>query len=248
MKPSTAHVVSAISCLVIFACTISLMLPLLTLTLEERGTSSLIIGILGALTGGGILISAPLAPLITRRFNVPLTMVFLFIIIAVCFVSYKVWEDSIIVWFVLRAITAIAGGLIFVISEAAITAAAPVGKRGVVLGIYATGFSIGFAIGPLIIATVGIHGWMPYLIAAVLTLSPSILILTVGIGTISEGKRQRPSFLNLFCRSPLPFACAFAVGACETTVYDLLPPYARKLGMDINFHSPAVVFQISDSA
>ena len=232
---AAARIASAITCLVIFSFTISLMLPLLALTLEERGTSPLIIGILGAITGGGILISAPLAPAITRRFGASQTVLLMFVITAACFIGYKIWEDSLTVWFLLRTIAALAGGLIFVIAEAAITATAPAGKRGVVLGIYAAGFSFGFALGPLVIAVVGIQGWTPYIIAAIFTLAPSILVCTVGIGTLPDDKKTPlPPFISLFRSSPLPFLCAFAVGACETTIYDLLPPYARKLGLEIS--------------
>ena len=203
---ATARIASAITCLVIFSFTLSLMLPLLALTLEERSTSPLIIGILGAITGGGILISAPLAPVITRRFGASQTVLFMLVITAACFIGYKIWEDSLTIWFLLRTIAALAGGLIFIIAEAAITAAAPAGKRGVVLGIYAAGFSFGFALGPLVIAVVGIQGWMPYIIAAIFTLAPSILVYTVGIGTLpDDGKTPLPPFIGLFRSSPLPF-------------------------------------------
>ena len=87
------------------------------------------------------------------------------------------------------------------------------GKRGVVLGIYAAGFSFGFALGPLVIAVVGIQGWMPYIIAAIFTLAPSILVYTVGIGTLpDDGKtplRRLSAFFGVArCRFCAPLRLA----------------------------------------
>ena len=223
---------SAIASLTVFACTISLSLPLLTLTLEARGESSTIIGLLGALTGIGIIIGAPLAPAIATKWGAQNTLKIMLTVIGASFIAYKLFEDSLLAWFIIRFLSSVAGALVFTLSEATIAAASPAPRRGMILGVYAASFSAGFAVGPIILLAAGTSGWPPYLAAAALTALAVFITQLSGRSVLEEKDAIGFNLFSLLRRAPLPAACAFVVGATETSVYDLLPVYAKKLALD----------------
>jgi hypothetical protein len=91
-------------------------------------------------------------------------------------------------WFPLRFVFVFAATLQFVIGEYWINAAADENKRGLVLGIYATVLSIGFAGGPVVLASVGSTGALPFAIAS--------LVMLVAIGPLSLPHGRRPKRAN----------------------------------------------------
>lgn len=221
-------------CIAVFGCNLSLLLPLLTLTLQERGESAVVIGWIGFATGAGILCAPAFAPRLAARFGSFRCLVAALLFYAAATAAHKLTEHSIAAWLALRFFSAIAATFVFVISEAIVVRAAPAARRGFVLGIYGLGFGGGFALGPVALAITGIHGWPPYLVAV--ALSAAVL------AAIYPARRDFPDFLasarlttvvKIARSCPLAFVCAFAAGAVETTIGDLLPPYARRLGYDV---------------
>jgi len=65
----TATIVALISCLSIYGVTISLFTPLLSLLLEQRGTSSTAIGVLAMSAPTGVLIGSFLMPRVMKAFE-----------------------------------------------------------------------------------------------------------------------------------------------------------------------------------
>lgn len=224
---------AAIACVSIFATVGSLVLPALTLNLEERGESSSIIGAFGAVLGLAALVGTPFAPAIVRRLGAGTALSVLLCITAAANLSYPLFADSLVAWFAIYFIAALAVGLVFVIAETLITSLAPPSRRGLVLGIYATGFSLGFAAGPLVLQFTGIHGWAPFVVAATLALSAAVLAAAARIQKSATPVEITAGFWRLLTAAPLPFVCAFSLGASEMSVYDLLPIYARKLDFEI---------------
>lgn len=221
---------AAMVCITIFATVGSLILPVLTLNLEARGESSTLIGLFGAILGLTAMAAAPFAPKLVRRVGAKRALCGLLLIIAVADLSYKPFEHSLTAWFVIYAIASSAVGLIFVIAETVIVTLAPPSRRGLLLGVYTTGFSFGFAAGPVILRFTGIDGWAPFIIAAGLAIAAAGVVSMAKIKTVPVEPGGR--FFRMAKYAPLPFACAFALGAAEMSVYDLLPVYARKIGFN----------------
>lgn len=225
--------VAAISCIAVFAVAGSLVLPTLTLLLEARGVSPALIGLLGAELGIMTLIAAPVAPLLVRRLGAARALCASLIIVACATLSYKFFESYVAAWFLIYAFASCGLALIFVIAETMITALAPPGKSGRILALYAMFFSLGFAVGPLILRFTGIEGWAPFLIAAALTAAAAVIAATAKLPPGAAPAPPKAGFWRLFPIAPVPFVCSFALGAAEMSIYDLLPVYARKMGVDV---------------
>ena len=224
---------AAIGCVLIFAAVGSLILPTLTLNLEARGESSSLIGIFGAIMGAAAIVATPFAPVAVRRLGAGGALSALLMITAAACISYKFWEDSIVAWFVIYAVSAAAVGLVFVIAETIVTALAPAKRRSLILGVYVTFFALGFALGPVILQFTGIDGWTPFVVAATMAFAAALLAATAGIKKSAVPVAVRAGFFRMLPMFPLPFVCAFSLGAAEMSVYDLLPVYARKLDFEV---------------
>ena len=70
---------------------------------------------------------------------------------ALAFVGFY-FADSFWMWFPLRAVLHVALTVLFILSEFWISTSAPPHRRGLVLGLYATVLSLGFAGGPWLFA------------------------------------------------------------------------------------------------
>ena len=225
---------SAIVCVSIFATVSSLVLPVLVLNLEARGESSVLIGIFGAMLGLTAMLGTPFTPALVRHIGSGKALCILLLVVAVANLLYKIFEHSLLAWFMIYTASMTAVGLIFVIAETIITTLAPATRRGLILGFYATGFSFGFAAGPVILQLIGVEGWAPFIIAAVLATAAAALVGAANIKKSVIPALAGAGFWRMLVQGPLPFACAFSLGAAETSVYDLLPIYARKIGFEVS--------------
>ncbi len=120
---------------------------LLSVLLEARGHSASLIGANTAVAGLASIVAAPLAAPIAARLGVARAIVLMLIIGSVAFLGFH-FLQPLWAWFALRIVLHFALTVLFVLSEYWINASAPPEKRGLVLGIYATSLSLGFALGP----------------------------------------------------------------------------------------------------
>ena len=226
--------VAACGCLAVFGCNLSLLTPLLTLTLQERGESAIAIGWIGVATGAGILCAPAFTSRLAARMGSFRCLAASLVFYGFATAAHKLTEDSLAAWIALRFFSAAAATFVFVISEAAIVRAAPAERRGFILGVYGLGFGGGFALGPVVLSVVGIHGWSPYLTAVALTAAVLAVAYPARRDFPDFVDSARPAMFAKIARAcPLAFACAFAAGAVENTLGDLLPPYGRRLGMEV---------------
>jgi hypothetical protein len=134
----------------------------LSVILEKRGISSSMIGLNSAMAGVAAMAAAPLSTTwIARRLTVVTTMVLAIVAAAASALGFY-FAEALWMWFPLRIVFHGAITILFVLSEFWINTAAPPSRRGLVLGIYATVLSLGFAAGPLIFSIVGSEGILPF--------------------------------------------------------------------------------------
>ena len=213
-----------------FASSISLMLPVLTLGMQARGESFAVVGLFSAQVGMGQIGAAFFAPALVRRRGAKSAMLCALVAYAALCPLYKLAGDSpryLAAWFALHSFAVLAGAFLFIVAEAVVAALAPARRRGFVLGIYAAGFSLGFAAGPALILLTGASGWPPFLTASALSLAAAAFVLaSPGVGAALPPPARGTPFRLLWRRARLPFVCAFTVGAMETAIYGLLPPQA----------------------
>lgn len=220
---------AAIGAIAAVGTSLSLGMPLLSVILEQRGYSSLVIGLVTTAAGVSALVGTPFVPMLARRVGA-VRLLFLSVVAGtLIFPLFYVFE-SIVIWFVLRFLFSLCLNAAFVISEFWINTLAPAARRGLVMGVYATILSIGFATGPAILSLVGSEGWLPFAIGTAL-MALSLLPIMAGFGAdpaMHEG--EGGNFLYFLTVVPLATFAAFTIGAAESTMMSFTPVYALRLG------------------
>jgi MFS family permease len=221
---------AAIASISVVGIAIGLGIPLLSVILESRGYSSSMIGLNTAIAGVASIAAAPLATPIAMRFGVVWTMLVMILAGAVAFVGFY-FAQSFWMWFPLRAVLHFALTVLFILSEFWISTCAPPHRRGLVLGIYATVLSLGFAAGPWLFSQIGSTGFLPFgltfgfvMIAAI----PVLLARSESPKIVSEGGKG--GFFRYIWIVPTATAAVLVFGAVETGGFALFPIYGQRVG------------------
>jgi MFS family permease len=222
--------IAAIASITAVGIAIGLGLPLLSVILEKRGISSSMIGLNSAMAGIAAMAAAPATTWLARRLSVVTTMVLAIVAAAASALGFY-FAEALWMWFPLRIVFHGAITILFVLSEFWINTAAPPSRRGLVLGIYATVLSLGFAAGPLIFSIVGSDGILPFVIGAGIILLAAIPVLMARkenpvIGTSATDL----PFMRYVFLVPTATAAVFVFGAVESGGLSLFPIYANRTG------------------
>lgn len=209
---------------------IGLGMPLLSILLESRGHSASMIGLNTAMAGLASIAAAPLAAPLAARLGVVNTMLLALLAGALSFVGFH-FVHNFWLWFPLRAVLHASLTLLFILSEFWITSSAPPGRRGVVLGIYATVLSLGFALGPFLFAQIGSAGFLPFGVAVTIVAAAAIpVILARNEGPDIHAGGSGGPFLRYIFIVPAATAAVFVFGAAETGGLALFPVYGQRVG------------------
>ncbi|EDQ34019.1 Arabinose efflux permease [Hoeflea phototrophica DFL-43] len=222
--------IAAIASITAVGIAIGLGLPLLSVILEKRGISSSMIGLNSAMAGIAAMAAAPATTWLARRLGVVTTMVLAIVAAAASALGFY-FAEALWMWFPLRIIFHGAITILFVLSEFWINTAAPPSRRGLVLGIYATVLSLGFAAGPLIFSIVGSEGILPFAIGAGIILLAAIPVLMARKENpvIGSSATDLP-FMRYVFLVPTATAAVFVFGAVESGGLSLFPIYANRTG------------------
>lgn len=221
--------IAAITSITAVGIAIGLGLPLLSLILENRGIPSSLNGLNTATAGIAAMIAAPITTKLAHRYGVATTMIWAVSLAAVSSLGFY-YIENFWAWFPLRIIFHGAITTLFILSEFWISVAAPPGKRGLVLGIYATVLSLGFASGTAIFSIVGTVGMLPFIIAAVVILAAAIPIFLARAESPYLDEKPQHHFLKYTFAVPTAIMGVFVFGAVEAGGLALLPVYATRNG------------------
>lgn len=221
---------AAIASISVVGMALGLGMPLLSVVLESRGHSATMIGLNTAFAGVASIIAAPFAAPLASRFGVAATMLAMSLAASVAFLGFYAAE-SFWMWFPLRLVLHFAITVLFVLSEFWITATAPTAKRGLVLGVYATVLSLGFAIGPWLFSQIGSGGILPFLVAAGMALLAAPPVAAAWRES-PDLRASAPSarFSSYIFLVPTATGAVFVFGAVETGGFALFPIYGGRLG------------------
>lgn len=209
---------------------IGLGVPLLSVILENRGFSATTIGLNTAVAGLASIATAPLAIPVAARFGVVPTMLAAIVVGAFSFLGFYVASDF-WMWFPLRITLHAAITALFILSEFWISASAPTHKRGLVLGIYATVLSLGFAFGPWLFSRLGSDGVLPFVVGFAITLASAVPVLAAWRESPAiSGVAHRGGFVSYIFLVPTATAAVLVFGAVETGGFALFPVYGNRIG------------------
>jgi MFS family permease len=211
---------------------LGLGLPLLSVILDRRGVGATMIGANTAFAGIASLIAAPLVTPIARRLGVAATMLLAILVSALAAIGFLVF-DHLAAWFALRFVFHFAVTTLFILSEFWISAAAPPERRGLVLGLYATFLSLGFAVGPWLFSQVGSSGPLPFYLAAGILCAAAIPILAAWYRQPAMPAAEAGSagaFRRYVVMVPTATAAVLVFGAVESGGFALFPVYGERIG------------------
>ena len=226
--PSLIAAISAISAVGI---AIGLGLPLLSIILEKRGISSTMIGLNTAMAGVAAMMAAPITSRLAHDFGVARTMMTAVVISAISALGFY-FADAFWMWFPLRIVFHGATTMLFILSEFWINAAAPPKRRGMVLGMYATGMAVGFAGGPLLFSALGSDGITPFLVGSAIILLAAIPIYLARHESPDLDEKPNHHFVRYIWLVPMASAAAFVYGSVQAGGLSLFPIYATREGFN----------------
>jgi MFS family permease len=223
---------AAIACISIVGVGIGLGIPLLSVLMAKGGLSPTLIGLNTAAGGLAAMLVSPFAARIAARFGVVRTLLAAVAVTELTFLCFYL-IDAFWVWYPLRAIMSAAMTFVFILSEYWINAVAPSRRRGLVLGIYATVLSIGFASGPALFSWTGSEGFLPF--------GAGMAIIALGFLPLFLERNNSPDFDVPDVSEALPFsrhlisvptatAAVLVFGSVETGSFSLLPIYGTETG------------------
>lgn len=223
--------IAAISSISVVGIAIGLGMPLLSVILESRGHSASMIGLNTAVAGLASIAGAPMATPIATRLGVAWTMLIMIAAGALAFVGFH-FATAFWMWFPLRIVLHIALTVLFILSEFWISTSAPPKRRGLVLGIYATVLSLGFAAGPWLFSRIGSSGFLPFGVIVVLVTIAAIPVLAARKESppIRPEGEETSGFLHYIWLVPTATAAVLVFGAVETGGFALFPVYGSRIG------------------
>ncbi|MBB4196272.1 hypothetical protein CCR94_05465 [Rhodoblastus sphagnicola] len=224
---------AAIACISIVGIGLSLVIPLLALKLEAAGFAARDNGAQVAVSGLATLLGAPLAPALARRFGLR-PLLGAAIALAVAALGAFALTDDYRLWLAIRLVFGLALTTVFVLSEYWISAAAPRGQSGLVLGLYATFLALGFAFGPALLSLTGTDGVAPFALAAALMAAGGLPVVWAGQSAADLDAESHasgsPKLAPIFRAAPVAVVAAFVYGCVETGLTGLLPVFGLRSG------------------
>ena len=208
----------------------SFVLPLLSLILERQGTSNTLIGLSVASEAVAVFLVAPFAPRLLVRLGPVKTMMLAVAVKLVSFLLLPVFPN-VWAWFPLRMIGGAGASLMWIVSEAWINQTVEDRSRGRILSIYSIALSLGYAIGPMVLAATGSEGWTPFVVgAAIVLVAGSGTLLASGVAPTMSGSitSRLPGY---FLLAPLVMMCGFVTSAVDNILVALLPVYGNGVGL-----------------
>ena len=232
-QADTRTLIAACAAITVFGFAFGMSYPLLSLILESRGVSSDMIGINSAMMPIGILLFSPMIPVLARLYGARNVAITAAAVTALVVLAYKAF-DSLTAWFLIRLVHGMTLSTLFVLSEAWIVGSASQKHRGKVVAIYASILSGSFGAGPLLIGFVGIDGWTPFVIGAV--------VITIGLIPfffIHDNRQHSPEetatsgVLGFAPKAPMLLAAVGAFAIFDAATLSLFPVYGMHSGLDL---------------
>ena len=239
-ETSWTNLVAACGAITVFGLAFGMTYPLLSLILETRGVSADMIGINSAMMPIGVLLFSSVIPIASARFGSRNVAIAAALVTAVLTIAYKVFDD-LAAWFVIRLLMGMTISTLFVLSEAWIVRYASAAHRGRVVAVYGSVLSASFGAGPALVSWIGIEGWTPFVVGA--------LVLLVGVAPLAlvrdertvEPESTRTSGLFAFAgKAPLLLAAVGVFAIFDAATLSLLPVYGIRNGLDVSTASLAL--------
>ncbi|MEN0642782.1 MFS transporter [Alkalicoccobacillus gibsonii] len=216
-----------------------MLLPLLSILLEEAGVSSSLNGLNATALYIGVLLASPFIEKPVRTFGYKPVITVGLLVMTISLILLPIWAFFWF-WFVLRMVIGIADNMVHYATQVWITSTSTAKNRGRNISIYGLAFGLGFGAGPLMIHLLKVAEWLPFVIAAVLTFITWLFVSRLANEFPSQDIDTRApqttwaryrSVVKMAWFSLLP---GFAYGYLEASLHGNYPVYALRSGLSID--------------
>jgi MFS family permease len=208
--------------------------PLLALVLDNQGVSKTLIGLSTMTQAAAVVLLAPLAPAILRRFAPSRLMQVITVVQAILLIVAGLFPN-VWFWFPLRFVIGAFNALLWIASEALINDLAEERWRGRVIGLYASVGAAGFAMGPLLLILTGSDGMLPFYSTSALILCAGIPLFIVAHRKLGQAGESGHGFWKLFLLAPAIMLANIVYAATAESQLTFFPLFAVSLGVNESF-------------
>lgn len=195
------NLAALISAMVVVNLVFGLTLPLLSLVLDDLGTSKTVIGLSVMAQACAGLVIAPVVPRLLTRFGAGTLMRGAALLAAATLLLLGSTAE-VALWFPLRFLLGVAGSVMWSCSEAEINELVDEQWRGRIIGLYGAAGAVGFALGPLVLMLTGSDGMLPFAVTAALVMLTSLPLLWMRPHKPARQEPNHPSLLRIFRLAP----------------------------------------------
>ncbi|MFC4608494.1 MFS transporter [Streptomyces maoxianensis] len=214
----------------VFGMTLGITYPLLSRMLEERGASGTVIGLNGAMTPLGMVLTAALIPAMVRRLGAWRLMVAAAVGSSTILGLFAV-TDSLALWFILRAVLGSCAVAMFILSETWISENADVTHRGRLLTAYTSVLALGFCVGPAILSASDNSEALALTVAVVCPLVALWPLWTEKARVPDMGASGRVPVGSLTRQLSVLLVAVLAISVFDAVTLQFLPLYADSAGL-----------------
>lgn len=242
---------TVVALIAVFAATLGLTYPLLTLILEARGTAQATIGLNAAMTPLGILLGSLAAPAVARLVG-PWRLMVVSLLATVALLGLLGLLQSLPAWYLLRFLLGLFNAFLFIVSETWINRLAPPARRGRVVALYTTCTAAGFGLGPLALPFTGIETFLPFALGMAGTGAALLPLLLWRAELPAErapaGHVGVLSLLRFLPLAPVLLAAVAVASFAEAVMLALYPVYALDAGYSRDATAIALSVTIAGTA
>jgi MFS family permease len=228
---SWRNLIAACAAVCVFAFSLGEIFPLLSLSMEEHGVTPRMIGFNAAMAPVGILVAGLFIPRLSHRFGAKPVALFMAFATGAIFLLYPTftWLPA---WFVLRFTQGMTVATLFALSEAWVLSNATGKWRGLIVGAYATCISATFGVGAAVVGWVGIEGYLPFVIGA-MVLCLAALPMSLLTAKASEANYDHVPMLEFLPKAPMLLGAIYVHAIFDGGMLGFLSVYGVRSGLSV---------------
>jgi MFS family permease len=210
-----------------------MLLPLLVVTLTQRGVEAGLVGLFSAAGWLGIFAATPLTARWVEQLGKRNALIVSAGVPLACMAGI-VLTQSLALWAVLYLISGMASALRWIVAEATVAELAPDARRGRIVGLFETMIGATFVLGPALLTLTGTQGRAPFVVAlALLALG---FAASLWLPHLPHEKSHDGRHLGIagvwhaLKAAPVVMIAGFVGGFFESGITGLLPVWGLALG------------------
>lgn len=211
--------------------TFGLVSPVTVILLETNHTPSWITGTVTTMLYVSVVLFSSLTGKLIDRFSVKRILSIGLLIISVCSLGLIFWRNYYIL-FSVRFFHGIGVTFVFVATEVLINSISDETNRGRNIGLYVTSLSAGIAVGTLLIWTVRIYEWLPFVIGAAIILLVYMLegLLLTELKPAEMQQTEMPEKFPIRLMPLIALSSAAVYGVFESSITVVIPLFGLRSG------------------